>query len=419
MQPAVADRGRGGLGQAPIAWRHAGALDQQFATLARAYVRPHRIDDARQHRPHRLADGADLAARGIFVADKDRGAGLGHAEAEADGHALGQVGLQQRPGHRRAPRRHIAHAGEVRLREARVLAQEQVHRRHREEHGNALAAGAVELAQHHLRLELPHDVHRAARVQHRVGIQVQAAGVEERQHVEEHVVARDLVGQHRVDGVEVDHAIGLDHALGLAGGAGGIEQVPGLGLIAARHLDDAAGGGVEHRLVLGPAAGHVGGLVVGQVQHRAQRHGARQIRGYGQEAVAGHQHLGRAVLQDRQQLRRRQAPVQAHHHHAGLGAAIQHLEIVRAVVRQHRHARARRQLQVVTQVFREAAGAFVEVAIGHLAAALHVHQRDLVGEMLRVLVQPVDDVHALASAQLATSCTGPVPRSRPTTPCGK
>ncbi|MNT40449.1 hypothetical protein D3C72_1767640 [compost metagenome] len=195
--------------------------------------------------------------------------------------------------------------------------------------------------------------------------------------------------------------------------------MPDFGLVAARHLDDAAGSGVEHCLVFGPAAGHIGGLVVGQVQHRAQRHGARQLRRHGEEAVAGHQHFWRAVLQDRQQLGRRQPPVQADHHHAGLGAAVQHLEVVRAVVRQHRHARARRQLQVVTQVFREAAGAFVEVAIGHLAAALHVHQRDLVGEMLRVLVQPVDDVHALASAQLATSCTGPVPRSRPTTPCGK
>ncbi len=173
--------------------------------------------------------------------------------------------------------------------------------------------------------------------------------------------------------------------------------MPDFVLVAARHLDDAAGTARQHRFVLGPAAGHVRALVVGQVQYRAQRQGVGK-RGCGREkAVAGHQHIGRAVAQNRQQFRRPQPPVQADHHHAGLGAAIEHLEIVRAVVGQHGHAGPGSQPQALAQVLREAAGALVELPVGHRAAALHVDQRDLVRRMQGILVQPVDYVHGLES----------------------
>ena len=273
-----------------------------------------------------------------------------------------------------------------------MLAQEQVHRWHGEEHRDALARSAVELVERYLRIELPKDVHRAARVQHGIGVQVQPARMKKRQHVEEHVIARDLVGEHGIDGVEEHHAIGLDHALGAAGRAGGVEQVPDVVLVAAWHVDDVAGCAGQRSLEFDPTPRDVDGLPICEIQHT---HGQRalQVCGHVDETVACYKHVRRAVLQDRQQLRHRQAPVQAHHHHAGFRAAVQHLEIRGAVVCQHSHPRTGRQLQLLYQYLGKPARPFVELSIGHAAASVDVHQRHLVGRVLGVLVQPIDDDH--------------------------
>ena len=71
------------------------------------------------------------------------------------------------------------------------------------------------------------DVERAAVAQHHVEIVVAAEGVVPRQPVDQHrrVVLEECPGRRRALLVGAQHALGVDHALGLAGGAGGEQDL--------------------------------------------------------------------------------------------------------------------------------------------------------------------------------------------------
>ena len=61
-------------------------------------------------------------------------------------------------------------------------------------------------------------------MQHRVGVAVEAAGMEQRQDHELHGLRRDHRRDAEIDGVPEHHAVGDDRALGMPGGARGVHH---------------------------------------------------------------------------------------------------------------------------------------------------------------------------------------------------
>ena len=61
-------------------------------------------------------------------------------------------------------------------------------------------------------------------MQHRVGVAIQPAGMEQRQHGEQHRRRRDIGRAAEIDAIPERHAVGDDGALGLAGGARGVHD---------------------------------------------------------------------------------------------------------------------------------------------------------------------------------------------------
>ena len=73
-------------------------------------------------------------------------------------------------------------------------------------------------------LEAAHDQERAAGMQHRIGVAVETAGVEQRQHYELHGLRRDQRRNAEVDAIPEHHAVGDDRALRRTGRAGSVDQ---------------------------------------------------------------------------------------------------------------------------------------------------------------------------------------------------
>ena len=61
-------------------------------------------------------------------------------------------------------------------------------------------------------------------MQHRVGVAIQPAGMEQRQHGQQHRRRRDIGRAAEIDAIPERHAMGDDRALGLAGGARGVHD---------------------------------------------------------------------------------------------------------------------------------------------------------------------------------------------------
>ena len=104
-----------------------------------------------------------------------------------------------------------------------MLRHELVDRGHAEELGDA-PRGIADQLQRQAGIERAHDQDGAAGMQHRVGVAIEPAGMEQRQHGEQHRRRRDIGGAAEIDAIPERHAMGDDRALGQAGRARGVHD---------------------------------------------------------------------------------------------------------------------------------------------------------------------------------------------------
>ena len=160
--------------------------------------------------------------------------------------------LDQGQGRRRAADADANNMGQVRGCEARLLGQHQEIRRYAQQVGDVQflvgqqrqKIGRVEFPQHHIG---------AAGMKHRVGIDVQTAGVEDRQ---EHKISRtvsDFNSHGALNGVIDRHLISDLGTLWPARGAGGIHQRPDIVQLPCRR-HDSSGGSREAAFIVAVAA---------------------------------------------------------------------------------------------------------------------------------------------------------------------
>ncbi len=226
-----------------------------------------------------------------------------------------------------------------------MLRHELVDRGHAEEHVDALC-GIADQLQRLAGIERAHDQHGAAGMQHRVGVAIQSAGVEQRQHREQHRGRRDIGGAAEVDAIPERHPMRDDRALGLAGGARGVHD--GRDVIERDLLEPFAAASPRrcrpHRRRPAPSR-----TVGGDIAELGDRK-----RGLGEVVVMDH-HLGRGVADDVVQLGNGEAGVERQEHRADPEAGELHLQRIRGVQRQHRDAVAARNLRAGRADGRQAA----------------------------------------------------------------
>jgi hypothetical protein len=163
-------------------------------------------------------------------------------------------------------------------------------------------------------------------MQHRVGVAIQPAGVEQRQHGEQHRRRRDIGRTAEIDAIPERHAVGDDGALRLARGARGVHD--------RRHVIE----GDDFRLVerfCRRDRAFIGAARTEQ-QRRVDlaqfRNSKREIRQLG---VMDHQ-LRRGIADNVRKLRHGEAGVQRQEHRADAPTGELHLQRVGGVERQHR-----------------------------------------------------------------------------------
>ena len=163
-------------------------------------------------------------SRGVLLVEREHGrAGLGHAITLLQGDAALFPHFQQRYRHRRAADATDHQPAEVGRGERRVLRHELVDRGHAEKLVDA-PSGIADQLQRHAGIERAHDQDGAAGMQHRVGVAIEPAGVEQRQHGEQDRRRRDIGGAAEIDAIPERHAVGDDRALGPAGRARGVHD---------------------------------------------------------------------------------------------------------------------------------------------------------------------------------------------------
>ena len=202
-------------------------------------------------------------------------------------------------------------------------------------------------------------------MQHRVGIAVQPAGVEQRQHRQVHRLHAHPGRRAQVAAVPEVHAVGDHRPLGVAGGArrvhDGHHVVVGQRL-APGHL---AGLGGQRRLIRVGGGGLVDAQQVADVAALLQ--GAGRL---GELRIVDQQQR-RAVVEDVFQLGGGETPVQQHRDAAGAAAGELQVEILDAVVRQQRHPLTAADAQRL-QVRGHGLGALVQVGIAVVLARVQL-----------------------------------------------
>ena len=229
------------------------------------------------------------------------------------------------------------------------------------------------------RIERAHDQHGAAGVQHRVGVAVEPAGVEQRQHGKQHRRRRDIGGAAEIDAIPERHAMGDDRALGLARGARGVHD--------GRDIIERDGSGVVER------PGRRDRRLVGAAGSEQQRgrHVAEfcdRQRDLGEIGVVDH-HLRRSIADDELQFGNGETGVQRQEHRADPETGELHFQRIRRVQRQHRDPVAARDLELVAQMRGEARDSRVELRIGEAARASEVDGRDFVRRAAAEMGDPV------------------------------
>ena len=219
-----------------------------------------------------------------------------------------------------------------------------------------------------LGIEAPRDHRLAARMQHGIGIGVEPARVEQRQHGE-----RDRIGGNPVRGADIHrvdegHAVGDARALGQAGRAGGVHDGREVRHLLRGHLR-LIGPFLNGRLVFRRAA--VGGGLQPVPEAGLRLHGRGR---FGKAPVVDHR-LRRGVADDIVELRHGKPPVERYEHRADAEAGELYLQIVGGILGQQRHAVAGPDSQPAAQEARQAADPPVHLRIVDFAPACEIDQR--------------------------------------------
>ena len=259
-----------------------------------------------------------------------------------------------------------------------MLRHELVDRGHAEELVDA-SGRIVDQLQRQTGIERAHDQNRAARVQYRVGVAVEPAGMEQRQHGEQHARRRDIGGTAEVDAIPERHAVGDDRALGLARRARGVHD--GRDVI---ERDDLRA--IERRRSRDRRL--VGTISAEQQRGRNVAELCDRERDLGEIGVVDH-HLRRGIADDELQFGNGQAGVERQEHRADPETGELHFQRIRRVQRQHRDPVAARDFQFVAQMGREQRDPRVELRIGKPAFAGEVDGRDLVRRAAAEMRDPV------------------------------
>ncbi len=215
-----------------------------------------------------------------------------------------------------------------------MLRHELIDRWHAEEHVDA-GCGIADQPQRLAGIEGAHDVDGAAGMQHGIGVAIQPAGVEQRQHREQHRSGRDISGAAEIDAVPERHAVGDDRALRQAGGARGVHD--GRDVIERDVLECRDRLRRRNAGLVGTAGTELQrGADVAELRHRQ--------RGLGEIVVVDH-HDRRGIADDELQFGNGETIVERQEDRAEPEAGELHLQRIRRVERQHRDAVAARHLQ--------------------------------------------------------------------------
>ena len=162
-------------------------------------------------------------------------------------------------------------------------------------------------------------------MQHRVGVAIQPAGVEQRQHGEQHRRWRDIGRAAEIDAIPERHAVGDDGALRLARGARGVHD--------GRDVIERDGFGLVERFCRRDR--RLVGAIGPQQQRRSDlAEACHRQRDLGEVGIVDHQD-GRGVADDVVQLGDGEAGVQRQEHRAEPAARELHFQRIGRVQRQH------------------------------------------------------------------------------------
>ena len=217
-----------------------------------------------------------------------------------------------------------------------------------------------------------------------------ARAVEHRQRPQVAALVVELEGQRVGERAEVGAAMAVDGALGVAGGAGGVEQADRVPLVLGAGIGECRVARGDEVLVLDVAeARRTGRLGIGDVDddgalgpELVQRRGDRGV-----ELAVGQQQLGLAVLQAEGDEGRIEADIDGVEDGADHGRGVVGLQHRRRVGGEDRHRVAALDAGL-GQRMRELPRAGIELAIGE--PALAVDHRDPVAEELRRALQEAD-----------------------------
>jgi hypothetical protein len=267
---------------------------------------------------------------------------------------------------------------EVGGRERRVLRHELVDRGHAEKLVDALR-GIADQLQRRARIERAHDQDGAAGMQHRIGVAIQPAGVEQRQQGQQHRRRRDVSGSAEIDAIPERHAMGDDRALGLARGARGVHD--------GRDVIERDGLSPIERLCRCDR-GFVGTAGPEQQRRCNVAELCDRERDLGEVAVMDH-HLWRRIADDELQLGHGEAGVQRQKHRADPAAGELHFQRIGRVQRQHRDAVAAHDFQCVAQMGGKARNPRIELRVSETPLAREIDGRDLVRRPAAEMGDPV------------------------------
>ena len=213
-------------------------------------------------------------------------------------------------------------------------------------------------------------------MEHRVGVTVEAAGVEQGEHHELHGLGRDQRRDAEVDAVPEHHPVGDNRALRVPGGPRRVHH----------HADVVMrqGSGCRRRAGLGERAlvGAVGALMVDFEQT-----GGEGTRLSGEGPIVDQQ-LGARIAQDVFQFRHREPPVERQHDGAQPAAGELQLEVFGAVRREQGDAVAPGDAPR-GKSRRQTADARIEVGIGERPCGMQIVDRELPGTPSGVVGDPV------------------------------
>jgi hypothetical protein len=354
VEPAFGVQGGGrGLGIVPISMANVGAADQKLPHLALL------VHEAGLSEHQGLADRAGMAHRLLHRHREAVHADLGHAVALLEDHAAPLVVLDDPGGKWRAAANEPAHAGKIDRFELGRLGQHLPDGRNAQHDRGPLRfdrspdLGGIEAAM---------EDYRPADCDNRNQKGPEPTRVVERCEDRADVVLPELPAEHCVVAVPDDHPVREHHPLGLARGAGGVEQAPEVF------------GTSRLRLPLG--VGHLQGFFKG---HPAEDvYELPQLAHLVRVFRAIKESRGRRVRKDAGHFVNGQPGAERDEDHSRLGRGEEGVEDLRPVVREQRDPVPLLKTEALAPEPRHADGAGVHLGVVEALARRDVDQAGLV-----------------------------------------